>query len=114
MVFGAETLSAPVKISLLQPIGAMQVALAYPFSFSSTARRLLMWLKPDSSLPSFREPVDKRSFEIPCFSIAHTRLFATRSTTGAIGSTFSLPFLQWNHGEISKMGAISPRAIGSR
>jgi hypothetical protein len=35
MVLGSDTLSEPVKISLLQPIGAMQLALADPFSFPS-------------------------------------------------------------------------------
>jgi hypothetical protein len=92
-VFGAETLSAPVKISLLQPIGAIQLALADPFSFSSIATGLLMSLKTDSS-PSFvpRTRSTRSVFSsFRCSSSCRRNEAVCRSSsnTGAIVSPFS-------------------------
>src|SRR5438309_8204905 len=93
MVFGAETLSAPVKISLLQPIGAIQLALADPFSVSSTATRLLMSLKTDSR-PSF-VPLTRSTRRVfssfRCSWSCRTNEVVCRSSsnTGAIVSPFS-------------------------
>src|SRR5437016_5111714 len=118
MVFGAETLSAPVKISVLQPIGAIQLALADPFSVSSTATRLLMSLKTDSR-PSFvpRTRSTRRVFSsFRCSWSCRTNEVVCRSSsnTGAIVSPFSCNALYrtWDQGEISKMGALlRPRKL---
>jgi hypothetical protein len=92
---------------------AMQLALADPFSFSSTATRLLMSLKTDSS-PSFvpRTRSTRRVFSsFRCSSSCRTNEAVCRSSsnTGAIGSPFSYEALYAAHGsqgEISKMGAL--------
>ncbi len=76
MVFGAETLSAPVKISLLQPIGAMQLALAYPFQLLQH-RHTALDIAEAQFQPFFRSanPFEQKSlFEFPLFfELPHKR-----------------------------------------